>query len=93
MIKKMLMIAALGMSGATAAYAADATQVEKSVELKDGTTLYVFKDGKMSMENQYGNVTTMEPGDIMETKDGKKIIMIGNEVFRLEELLHKDHRG
>lgn len=93
MIKKILMIAALGMTGATAAYAADATQVEKSIELKDGTTLYVFKDGKMSMENKYGRVISMEPGHIMETKDGKKIIMIGNEVWRLDELLHKDHRG
>ncbi|RZI40065.1 hypothetical protein EGT07_25815 [Herbaspirillum sp. HC18] len=29
----------------------------------------------------------------METKDGQKIIMAGNEVMRLDEVLHDWHRN
>lgn len=92
MLKKMLMVAALSMVGASA-YAVDASQVEKSIELKDGSTVYIFKDGKMGMEDKYGRATYMESGHVMETKDGKKIIMNGNEIWRVDELLHKYHRG
>ena len=46
MFKKMLAIVALSSLGVTA-YAVDASQVEKSIELKDGSTVYIFKDGKM----------------------------------------------
>lgn len=91
-MKKMLMVAALTMVGASA-YAVDASQVEKSIELKDGSTVYIFKDGKMGMEDKYGRATYMESGHVMETKDGKKIIMNGNEIWRVDELLHKYHRG
>ena len=92
MFKKMLAIVALSSLGVTA-YAVDASQVEKSIELKDGSTVYIFKDGKMGMEDKYGRSTYMESGHVMETKDGKKIIMNGNEIWRLDELLHKDHRN
>ncbi|NHC08234.1 periplasmic Cu(I)/Cu(II)-binding protein CopK [Azonexus fungiphilus] len=92
MLKKMLMVAALTMVGASA-YAVDTSQVEKSIELKDGSTVYIFKDGKMGMEDKYGRATYMESGHVMETKDGKKIIMNGNEIWRVDELLHKNHRG
>jgi hypothetical protein len=91
-MKKMLMVAAFTMVGASA-YAVDASQVEKSIELKDGSTVYIFKDGKMGMEDKYGRATYMESGHVMETKDGKKIIMNGNEIWRVDELLHKYHRG
>ncbi|MFA6312287.1 MAG: periplasmic Cu(I)/Cu(II)-binding protein CopK [Sterolibacterium sp.] len=87
MLKKLLMVVA--MSAVTAsAFAVDMSQVAKSIELKDGTTVYIFKDGKMGMEDKYGRSTYMESGHVMETKDGKKIIMNGNEVWRVEELLH-----
>jgi predicted dithiol-disulfide oxidoreductase (DUF899 family) len=79
----------VAMSAVTAsAFAVDMSQVAKSIELKDGTTVYIFKDGKMGMEDKYGRSTYMESGHVMETKDGKKIIMNGNEVWRVEELLH-----
>ena len=92
MFKKMLAIVALSSLGVTA-YAVDASQVEKSIELKDGSTVYIFKDGKMGMEDKSGRATYMESGHVMETKDGKKIFMNGNEIWRVDELLHKDHRG
>lgn len=91
MLKKVLMIVAIG-SAAASAYAVDSSQVKQSIELKDGSTVYIFKDGKMGMEDKYGRPTLMAPGHVMETKDGKKIIMNGNEIWRVDELLHSDHR-
>lgn len=71
----------------------DVSKVEKNIELKDGSTVHFFKDGKMAMEDKYGRVISMKPGQVMDTKDGKRIIMIGNEVVRLEPILHGDHRN
>ncbi len=92
MFKKVLIAVATGAL-ALSAFAVDNSKVEKSIELKDGSTVYVFKDGKMGMENKLGRVDYMKPGHVMETKDGQRIIMIGNEVFRLEEVLHGWHRN
>ncbi|SBT10422.1 Copper resistance protein K [Candidatus Propionivibrio aalborgensis] len=92
MLKKMLMIAALSTVGVSA-YAVDAAQVEKSIELKDGSTVYIFKDGKMGMEDKLGRAVRMKKDTVMETKDGQKIMMHGDEVMRLDNILHKDHRG
>ncbi len=39
--------------------------------LKDGSTLYIFKDGKMSMENKLSHIVGMKNGVVMETKDGQ----------------------
>lgn len=52
--------------------------------LKDGNTLYVYKDGKMAMEDKYGKSVYMKEGTPMETKDGKKIMMKGNELWRVD---------
>jgi hypothetical protein len=92
MLKKVLMIVAIS-SAAASAYAVDMSQVKQSIDLKDGSTVYIFKDGKMGMEDKYGRATYMESGHVMETKDGKKIIMNGNEIWRVDELLHSNHRG
>ena len=86
MFKKMLIVVA-GSMVALSALAVDASKVEKSIELKDGSTVYLFKDGKMGMENKLGKVVHMKAGQVMETKDGQRIIMVGNEVARLETLL------
>jgi len=92
MLKKLLMVVAMSAVTATA-FAVDAAQVEKSIELKDGSTVYIFKDGKMGMEDKLGRAVRMKKDTVMETKDGQKIIMHGDEVMRLDSLLHKDHRG
>ena len=92
MLKKLLAVVA--MSAITAsAFAVDASQVEKSIPLKDGSTVYIYKDGKMGMEDKFGRAAYMKHGTVMETKDGKRIVMIGNEVWRVDQLLHKDHTG
>ena len=72
--------------------AVDTSNVVKSYELKDGSKLHIFKDGKMAMENKYGKAVSMHEGKVMETKDGSKILMKGNEVFRLDDALIKGHR-
>ena len=68
---------AVGVMGSV--YAADDAQ---QIPLKDGSTLLVFKDGKMSMRDKNGRTMSMKDGVAMETKDGKKLMMKGNEVWR-----------
>lgn len=83
MLNKLMIIAALS-AAATTAFAVNMDGVEQTLALKDGSTVYIFKDGKMSMEDKFGRTTRMPPGHVMETRDGQKIIMIGDEVARLD---------
>jgi len=85
MFKKILLVAAFSTIVASA-FAFDSTDVQK-VLLKDGSTVYIFKDGKMAMENKYGRVENMAPGHVMEAKNGEKITMQADEVARLQTLL------
>ena len=78
------------MSAAVADDAARAA-AERVIEMKDGSTLYIFKDKKMAMRDKYGRATRMDPGQVMETKSGEKIIMVGDEVAWLNFLIKKDH--
>ena len=86
------LIALLGTAAASA-FALNDAEVERSISLNNDSTVYIFKDGKMAMEDQYGNVVSMEKDAVMETKDGRKIKMHGNEVWRLDDVFHRDHRG
>lgn len=90
---KKLLIASLFAAMSASVFAVDAAQVDKSIPLKDGSTVYIFKDGKMSMEDQYGRAVRMKENQVMETKDGQRIMMHGDEVMRLDDYLHKGHRG
>lgn len=92
MFKKILLLAAIGTL-TVSAHAAGNAQVQKTLQLTDGSTVYVFVDGKMAMENQYGRVERMAPGQVMETKDGQKITMQGDEVARLQTILTLDRGG
>ena len=83
MYKKLLLAAATGMF-AMSAFAANTGNVQKSYELKDGSTVHVFKDGKMGMEDKMGRAARMKDGHVMETKDGQKLMMKGDEVWRVE---------
>ena len=84
-------VSALAMV-AMSAFAVDLSQVEKSIPLKDGSTVYVLKGGKMGMEDKYGRPARMEPGVVMETKGGQRIAMIGDEVAYVSSLINKDNR-
>ena len=90
---KQLMIAAALVAAAGTALAADLANVEKSFPLKDGSTVFVFKDGKMAMEDKLGRVVGMKQGHVMEAKDGQKLIMIGNEIARLDWIRKADRGG
>ena len=82
----MLLVVA-GATVALSAFAVEMQNVAKSIELKDGPTVYFFKDGKMAMENKLGKVVRMKECHVMETKDGQRLIMVGDEVARLEKVL------
>jgi hypothetical protein len=71
----------------------DFAQAEKVIELKDGSTVYIFKDGKMAMEDKVGRAKRMDQDVVMETRDGRKIMMHGDEVMLLDSLLKQDKRG
>jgi len=88
MFKELLVAAASSMI-ALSAFAVGANRAEKSVELKDGSTVHIFADGKMGMEDRFGRAVFMAPGHVMETKDGKKIAMNGNETGRVDRLPNK----
>jgi hypothetical protein len=91
MLSKLLVAVATAML-AVSALAVDSSQVQKAVPLKDGSTVYLLKNGKMAMEDKYGRAVRMEPGVVMETKDGQRIAMIGDEVAYLSSLLSNDNR-
>ena len=85
-MRKLLLPCMLALAVAGTAYAADD---ERVIPLKDGASVVVFKDGKMSMRDKSGRAHVMTEGTVMETADGQKILMKGNEVFRrtsVEEL-------
>lgn len=93
MLKRLAILATLLAAAATTTtFASDEANVAKKFDLKDGSTVYVFKDGKMAMEDRLGRVIGMKPGHAMETRDGQKIIMIGNELARLD-VINAEHRG
>ncbi len=91
-MKSKFVVASLIAAVSFSVSATDLSTVVKTYELKDGSKVHVFKDGKMGMENKYGKAVSMPQGKVMETKDGSKILMKGNEVFRLDDALVKGHR-
>ena len=90
-MKQKLMVGAFVAAVSLSATAVDMSNVVKTYDLQDGSKVHVFKDGKMGMENKFGKSMNMPEGKVMETKDGTKIIMKGNEIFRHDEALKKGH--
>lgn len=91
MLKKIIVVAALSaVSALAAASELDARNAAKQViDLKDGSTVYVFDNGKMGLENKYGIAVRTEPGTTLQTADGRTITMVGDEVARLDILLQQ----
>ncbi len=88
-----LAFAALTTVVSLSAIAADMSGIVKSYALKDGSTVHVFKDGKMGVENSFGRAMSVKEGLVLEAKDGTRITMKGNEVMRLDSALNADRRG
>ena len=61
------------------------------INLKDGATLYVFRDGKMSKADKYNRPVYLKSGEVLEAVDGRKLTAVGNEVARLATLFRQDH--
>ena len=68
----------------SASYTTDTLQVAKTIALKDGSSVTVYEDGKMAMEDRFGRSISMKPGQVMEPRDGGKVVMAGNETYRVE---------
>jgi hypothetical protein len=70
-----------------------AADAQKLYRLKDGGTLYIFKDGKMAQEDRYGRAVYLKKGQVVETVDGQRLSATSNEVARLNDLLIEGHQG
>ncbi|NMG30006.1 periplasmic Cu(I)/Cu(II)-binding protein CopK [Aromatoleum evansii] len=92
MLTKILSAVAFALM-ASSAMAVDQGGVEQSILLTDGSTVYIFEDGKMAMEDKFGRVARMQEGHVMETRDGQKIVMNGDEIWRLKRALHPNRGG
>lgn len=83
--------AVAGMAGPV--LAADQAQrtAREVIKLKDGSTLYVFRDGKMAKEDKLGRAVLLKNGEVLEAADGRKVTAVGNEVARLDGKLKDGH--
>ena len=77
---------------ALSAFALDQGDIAKSIQLKDGSTVHQFKDGKMAMEDAFGRAVRMQAGQSMETRDGATLAMQGDEVARLANTIRMHNR-
>ena len=92
MLKKSVFVIIMSAAAITAFAGHEArSQAEQVIDLKNGSTVYIFKDGKMAMEDKLGRAVRMNQGEVMETMDGQKIVMHGDEVMRLKGLLKRGH--
>lgn len=90
-----LFAAAVLSTLASTAFASDslANNVDKTYRLKDGGTVYVFKDGKMAAADKFDRVAHVSKGQVLETADGQKISMTSSESARLGFLQRQGHEN
>lgn len=88
---KSILILSLALP-ALSAFALNSADVVKSTQLKDGTTVHEFKDGKMAMEDKFGRAIRMKEGESMTTANGQAIAMKGDEVAKLSDALRQQNR-
>jgi len=76
-------------------FASDAARdaAKEMVPLRDGGTLFLFKDGTMAKQDAYGNASYIKKGEVLETADGKKIPVTSNEVARMHSLTIQGHQN
>jgi hypothetical protein len=93
-IRQSILVLSLALPALSAfAFALDNTDVVKSTQLKDGSTVHQFKDGKMAMESRFGKAVRMQEGSSMETANGQSIIMKGDEVAKLSAYITLQNRN
>jgi predicted lipoprotein with Yx(FWY)xxD motif len=86
-------LVAAGVSAPALARDALPQAVQQALVLKDGSTLYVFKDGKMAKQDRYGRAAYLKQGQMLELAEGRNVPAVGNEVARLDGLLNDGHRN
>lgn len=70
-----------------------ANNVGKTYRLKDGGTVFVFKDGKMAVADKFDRVIHFPKGQVLETTDGQKITVTSSESARLDFLQRQGHEN
>lgn len=85
MLDKIMITAAFVVAG-SAALAQNLADIARTVPLQDGTSVHIFQDGKMAMEDKLGRSVSMSEGQSMVTRDGQQIRMAGNETARLDAI-------
>lgn len=92
MMKKMLVVIALSALSVTA-FADERTaraDAQQTIELQNGSTLYIYKGGKGAVETKFGKVDEkVKSGSVLVGKDGKEYVLRGDEVARLDFWLRK----
>lgn len=73
-----------------AAQGIDPKDYERSVELKNGGTVYIFKNGRMAYEDKLGRAIRVKTGEVLETKKGEKLTVRSDDEGRLLQLQPKN---
>jgi hypothetical protein len=68
-------------------------KLKESIALSDGSTVYVFTDGKMAMADKFGRAVPRNVGTTFEAKDGRRVTLTSNESARLDQLQSAGHRN
>ena len=76
-----LTFAALLLAFASATFAAEPVQGQ-TIDLKDGGKITIEKNGTMAHFDAAGKRVIMRDGVIMEAKDGSKLMMKNNEIWK-----------
>jgi len=79
MRKSLIPIVLLALAGA--AFAADPAPGQ-TIELKDGGKIVVEAKGTMIHTDAAGNRVKMKDGKVMEAKDGSKLMMKNNAIWK-----------
>lgn len=65
--------------------------VKESIALTDGSTVYVFTDGKMAIADKFGRPSVKKAGTAVDAKDGRRVTLTSNESARLGQLQQAGH--
>ena len=79
---KASIIPAMLFAFAAAAFAQGGLPDQQIIDLKDGGKVIVQKDGTMSHFDAAGNRVRMKDGQTMEAKDGSKLMMKNNAIWK-----------
>lgn len=79
---KTSIIPAVLFAFAATAFAQGGQPDQQIIDLKDGGKVIVQKDGTMSHFDAAGNRVRMKDGQTMEAKDGSKLMMKNNAIWK-----------